>query len=138
MNTESKYIEHAGLVTEAQPDRIKISLVGSGCSGCHDSLCLLGGSKARELEIAISKSQFQAGDEVIVKINPALGYKALTLLYLVTFVLIMITLMIMSAADYPEGIAGLTSMIILVPYYGLLYLLRSQLRSQCNMDVEKR
>jgi hypothetical protein len=39
---------------------------------------------------------------------------------------------------YNEGIAGLTSLVILVPYFSLLFLLKNKLSSQCTIDVEKR
>jgi sigma-E factor negative regulatory protein RseC len=138
MSAEAHYLEHVGLVTDTQHGRVKISLIGSGCSACHKSLCMLGDSKAKEVEIPSNTNQFKAGDEVIVKINPASGYKAVTLLYLLPFILMMIPLLVMSRFGYHEGIAGVTSLLILVPYFGFLYLLKSRLRSQCKIDIEKR
>lgn len=137
MKEEVRYLEHVGLVTDTLNGRLKISLVGAGCSACHKSLCLLGDSKAKEVEIA-NEHGFKAGDEVIVKINPASGYKAVALLYLVPFLLMIFSLIAMSRLGYNEGIAGLTSLLILVPYYGMIYLQKNNLRSQCSIDVEKR
>jgi positive regulator of sigma E activity len=138
MNSEGHYLEQVGLVTDFQNGRIKISLLGSGCSACHKSLCMLGDSKAKEVEIAVNEKRFLAGDEVIVKINPASGYKAVALLYLLPFILMTLSVAGMSRLGYHEGIAGLTSLLILVPYYGMIYLLKNNLRSQCSIEVEKR
>ena len=139
MNESVNYLEQAGLVTDSKNGRIKISLTGSGCSACHNSLCMLGDSKAKEVEInALNENWLLAGDEVIVKINPSSGYKAVALLYILPFFLMLLSIFIVSQSGYNEGIAGLTSLLMLVPYFGLLFLFRKKLRSQCTIEVEKR
>jgi sigma-E factor negative regulatory protein RseC len=130
------YLEHAGIVTDSQNGRIKIALTGSGCSACHKSLCMLGDSKAKEVEIPIKENRLRIGDTVIVKINPASGYKAVLLLYVLPFCLMILTLLSASGLGYHEGMAGLTSLLILVPYFSLLFLMKKWLSSQCTIDVE--
>lgn len=136
MSAEANHLEHAGIVTDTKNGRVTISLTGSGCSACHKSLCMLGDSKAKEVEILATTIKLKSGDEVIVKINPASGYKAVVLLYLVPFMLMILSLWLMSRFD--EGVAGLTSLLILIPYFSLLYAFKNKLASQCNIDVAKR
>lgn len=138
VNDNSNYLEHIGLVTDSSNSRLKISLVGSGCSGCHKSLCMLGDSKAKEVEIPYKENRFRAGDEVIVRINPSSGYLAVALLYFVPFLLILLTLTGMLRVGYTEGVSGLTSLLILVPYFALLYTFRKMVSTQCKMEVVKR
>jgi positive regulator of sigma E activity len=138
MSAEAHYLEHVGLVTDTQNGMVKISLIGSGCSACHKSLCMLGDSKAKEVEISSNTNQFKAGDEVIVKINTASGYRAVALLYIIPFILMMLSLAGVSHLGYNEGISGISSLLILIPYYGVIYLLKSNLKSQCRIDIEKR
>lgn len=138
MSHSTNYLEHLGLVTDSSNSRVKISLVGSGCSACHKSLCMLGDSKAKEVEIPVQENSFRAGDEVIVRINPASGYQAVVLLYFIPFVLMVLALIIMLRAGYNEGISGLTSLVILGPYFGLLYTFRRKISTQCKMEVVKR
>lgn len=138
MSHSTNYLEHLGLVTDSNNSRIKISLVGSGCSACHKSLCMLGDSKAKEVEIPAQENSFRAGDEVIVRINPASGYQAVILLYFMPFLLMLLALIIMLHAGYNEGISGLTSLMVLAPYFGLLYQLRKKLGTRCKMEVVKR
>lgn len=136
MTERADYLEHVGLVTDTRNGHITISLVGSGCSACHKSLCMLGDSKAKEVIIPSNTNELRAGDEVIVKINPASGYKAVTLLYLIPFTLMMLSLVFMSR--FGEGMAGLSALLILVPYFSFLYLIRANVSRQCKIDVEKR
>jgi sigma-E factor negative regulatory protein RseC len=137
MNRDTNYLEHAGLVTHAQQGRVKIALVGSGCSACHNSLCMLGDSKAKEVEV-LTNVLFQSGDEVVVKINPASGYRAVLLLYVSPFLVMLLTLVLMMRFGYPEGLTGIASLLVLVPYFGTLYLMRKNLGSQCHIEVVKR
>jgi len=138
MTQEMDYLEHIGLVTDNCNGRVKISLVGSGCSACHKSLCMLGDSKSKEVEISSSGNNFQAGDEVLVRVNPASGYKAVAFLYLLPFILILLVLMFLLQRGYSEGIAGLGSLLILIPYFGMVYGFRKQIGSNCTLEVEKR
>jgi sigma-E factor negative regulatory protein RseC len=138
MKDDLSYLEQVGIVTDTRNGRVKISLTGSGCSACHKSLCLLGESKAKEVEVLLQENWLKSGDEVIVKINPASGYMGVILLYMVPFSLMIISLLVMMQLGFSEGITGLTSLLILVPYFGLLFLLKNKLSSQCTIDVEKR
>lgn len=137
MTRDSNYLEHIGLVTDTQQGRVKIALVGAGCSACHNSLCMLGDSKAKEVEVLTNESLFQSGDEVVVKINPASGYRAVLLLYVSPFLVVLLTLVFMMRLGYPEGLTGITSLLVLVPYFGALYLLRKKLGSHCKIEVVK-
>lgn len=137
MTRDSNYLEHIGLVTDTQQGRVKIALVGSGCSACHNSLCMLGDSKAKEVEVLTNESLFQSGDEVVVKINPASGYRAVLLLYVSPFLVVLLTLVFMMQLGYPEGLTGITSLLVLMPYFGILYLLRKKLGSHCKIEVVK-
>jgi positive regulator of sigma E activity len=132
------YLEQAGIVTELQNGKVKISLTSSGCSACHKSLCMLGDSKAKEVDIPLKEHTLNIGDAVIVKINPGSGYKAVVLLYLLPFSLMILSLLLTSQLGYNEGVAGLTSLLILAPYFGALFLLRNWLSSQCTIEVETR
>jgi positive regulator of sigma E activity len=99
---------------------------------------MLGDSKAKEVEIPVQENSFTVGDEVIVRINPASGYQAVVLLYFIPFVVMVVALIIMLRAGYNEGISGLTSLLILVPYFLILYSVRKKNGSQCHIDVIKR
>lgn len=138
MSERTNYLEHMGLVTDCNNGRLKISLVGYGCSACHKSLCMLGDSKAKVVEIPWRNTRFLAGEEVLVRINPSSGYKAVFLLYLLPFLLMLVSIIVMQNLGYHESIAGVTSLLILVPYFLVVYGFRKNIGSQCHIDVIKR
>lgn len=98
----------------------------------------MGDSKAREVEIPQQGHVLNIGDEVLVKINPSSGYKAVALLYIVPFLLMFGSLLIMLTLGYSDGISGLTALLMLIPYFSMLYGFRNQLGSQCSVDVVKK
>lgn len=138
MNTYTNTIEHLGYIKSTDSKSIRVSLVGQGCSSCHNSLCMLGESKSKEIELKSFGQHFAIGDEVLVRINPSSGYAAVLLLYLIPFLLMMCTLWMVLRSGLDEGLAGISSLLILIPYYGVLYLFRKQLGSQCKIDITKR
>lgn len=138
MTTQSEYLEHIGLVIDTKGGHLKIALIGSGCSGCHNSLCMLGSSKAKEIDLVSNENSLHVGDEVLVKVNPTSGYKAVMLLYIFPFVLMMLALFFVANAGYSEGMAGLVSLFVLLPYFFIIYLFKKSLAGQCNFEVMKR
>ncbi|MBL7857358.1 MAG: SoxR reducing system RseC family protein [Cyclobacteriaceae bacterium] len=136
---EKSYIQHAGFVVAHEKGKLHISLLETaGCSSCHNALCLLGNTGSKQVEVRDSTSHFLVGEEVVVRINPASGYAAVAWLYMLPFALIMAVMILLLQLQYAEGIAGLLSFGVLVPYYGTLYLLRKQFRGQCKIEIAKR
>jgi sigma-E factor negative regulatory protein RseC len=138
VSENTNYLEHRGLVTDCHNGRLKISLLGSGCSACHKSLCMLGDSKAKEVEIHSPDASFITGEEVLVRINSSSGYKAVFLLYLLPFLLMLISIIVMQNVGYHESISGVISLFILIPYFLVVYSFRKRIASQCHIDVIKR
>jgi sigma-E factor negative regulatory protein RseC len=130
------YLQHSGCVTSFVNNKVKITLTEvSGCSSCHNSLCMLGESKAKEIEVPVKDKVYTVGDNVLVRIKPSSGYLALFLLYLVPFGLMIAAMMLLLQYNYSEGVAGLGALLILVPYYGVLYLAQQYFQKQCEFEV---
>lgn len=132
------YLEHMGLVTDSRNGRVKVSLTGSGCSSCHKSLCMLGESKAKEVELTNPDNRYRAGEEVVVRINPGSGYLAVFVLYLIPFALMVVTLLVATTLQYSEGIAGLAALVMLVPYFLTVYGFRNSLGRNCHIEIMNR
>ena len=138
MKKESDYFESLGFVTSSLNGTLKIALTGSGCSACHHSLCMLGESKAKELEVTTTNSAFRVGEEVLIRVNPASAYLGLMLLYLLPFLLLVCLLIGFLQMGYAESIAGTISLGSLVPYFLFLFLFRKQLATQCRVNIIKK
>ncbi|MBX2955013.1 MAG: SoxR reducing system RseC family protein [Cyclobacteriaceae bacterium] len=133
------YIEQPGFISSLQHGMMKVSLVGSGgCSSCHKSLCMLRDTSQREVVVPGTQQAFQVGDEVLIRMKPSTGYAAVMWLYVIPFVLVVLVMITMLIFNSGEGVAGLSALLALVPYYGLLLLGRKYFQKQCQFEVVKR
>ncbi len=138
MSQNKEYFEQSGLILSTGNGQVKVSIQGAGCSACHKSLCMLGDSKAKELEIMVHDNAFNTGDEVIVRISPSSGYTAVGMLYLVPFLFMITTLWVLTTLRYTEFIAGLSSLMILIPYFSIVFLMRKRLHHKCEIGLIKK
>ena len=137
MNQCRSYFEQVGTVLATCGDDVRVSVQGSGCSACHKSLCVLGDSKAKEINVKTQGHAHQAGDQVVVSINTSSGYMAVVTLYLIPFLFMIITLWLTTTLGLTEPVAGLSSLLILIPYFGGVFLLRGKLQHQCKIGIRK-
>jgi len=127
------HIEHQGIVSKIAGGKVYVNLTNvSNCSSCHvQSMCQVSDVDRKEIEIVDARnSQFKKGDKVEVSFDRSLGPKALFLGYLLPFVLVLLTLLIAYEVTADEALSGLSSLIILIPYYLILYSFRSKLKKE--------
>ena len=79
---------------------------------------------------------FREGQEVVVAMKKSLGGKAVFLGYLLPFLLLIGVLITVLTLSGDEGIAGLSAIGILIPYYLVLYLLRDRLKKTFSFSIE--
>lgn len=133
------YLEKTGIVTSINNGEVKVMLLDtSGCSSCHNSLCMLAEAKSRYVQVPAQGRSFRAGEEVMVRVKPSSAYTAAFWLYGMPFLLIMTTLVGLSLNGMSEVLAGLGCMAILIPYYAALFRFRKQSSHICSIDISQR
>jgi sigma-E factor negative regulatory protein RseC len=131
-------IEHIGVISEIKDGIIKVDInVQSACASCHASGVCGVDSSNRIIEVFANQSQYNIGDQVKVVIKQRLGYVALLLGYVVPFFVIVLTLVIFLKLGISEGVSGLFSVLILIPYYITVYLFRDKIKKEFNFEIEK-
>lgn len=131
-------IEHIGVISEINEGIIKVDInVQSACSSCHASGICGVDSSNRIIEVPANQSQYNIGDQVKVVLKQKLGYVALLLGYVVPFFVVVLTLVICLKLGVSEGISGLFSVLVLIPYYLAIYLFRNKLKKEFNFEIEK-
>lgn len=99
---------------------------------------MLRDTSQREVVVPGTQQAFQVGDEVLIRMKPSTGYAAVMWLYIIPFVLVVLVMITMLIFNSSEGVAGLSALLALVPYYGLLLLGRKYFQKQCQFEVVKR
>ena len=138
MNT-SVCFEQKGIIESVNDNRITVRIDrGSACGHCSaQGLCNLAESTERIIEVNSSNELYSVGEWVQVTMSRSMGNKAILLGYFIPFILLISTLLILSAFGLPDWITGLVSLLILVPYYIVIYIFRERLRRTFSFSIHK-
>lgn len=110
----------------------------SACSGCHaKSACTVADYQDKEIEVTEYSGNYNIGQEVTIIFKQAKGYTALIWGYVFPFFLVLGTLVVTLELTGNELKAGLLSLIILIPYYIILYFFRHLLKRVLKFEVEE-
>jgi sigma-E factor negative regulatory protein RseC len=132
-------LEQKGIIESINDNRITVRIDrGSACGHCSaQGLCNLAESAERIIEVNNPTQLFCIGEWVQVTMSRSMGNKAILLGYFIPFVLLISTLLILSAFGLPDWIAGLVSLLILIPYFIFLYIFRERLRRTFSFSIHK-
>jgi len=117
-----KEIRHEGVIEEIGKQGITVKFLSdSACSDCHaKGLCSVSNVPEKLIVIESPGNNYSKGDKVDIILARSLGFKALFLGYIFPFLTVFFTLVIVLSITKNEGLAGITALLILVPYYLLL------------------
>jgi sigma-E factor negative regulatory protein RseC len=131
-------VKHEGVVSRISSNSITVSLKGNlHCEACNaKSACGVSDSDTKEIEVQTLGQSVELHEHVEVFLEKGLGLKAVFWAYVFPFILLFAVLLVASAI-YPEWIAGLLAIGILIPYYLLLYVLKNSFKSAFKVSVSK-
>lgn len=132
-------ISHPGIVEQVTDDKVIVKIIAmSACSSCHaKSMCNVADMEEKIVEVRkIPQREFKKNDQVTVSMKKSLGSRAVLLGYIFPFVLMIATLLLVLFLSGDEGAAGLSAILILIPYYWLLYIYRSKLKSTFSFTID--
>lgn len=136
----SNKIKHAGVVDGVEGECVRVRILqSSACSACKVAAhCNASETKEKIIDVMdADASHYQKGDQVMVVADTAVGFRASLYGYLLPLVLMVVTLVAVLAACHSEGLAALSALGILIPYYVLLFLMRNKLRNRLSFTLER-
>lgn len=132
---------HPGVVQSVDSNLIRVNILSkSSCGSCHaKGACSLGESQDKLIDIhqAEFSTKYAPGDKVEVIMQESAGLKALFLGYILPFLFVLFTLIILISITGNEKIAGLVSLGTLVPYYVSLYFFGKRLNKTFSFSLRK-
>lgn len=140
MNANANQIAHPGIIESISGNVVLVKTKPqSACGACHSrSFCNLADADGKVIEVKVADSgKFKQGQEVQVTLQRSLGYKALLFGYLVPFVLLVTTILVVLQLTGNEGLAALLGVGVMIPYYALLYRLRERIKSQFQFKIKQ-
>ncbi|MBD0777259.1 SoxR reducing system RseC family protein [Maribacter sp. ANRC-HE7] len=137
LSDKDAYI-HSGVISKKDNGSLIVSLDENvHCESCRaKSTCGISESGSKEVEISSTDESFDLNEQVNVILKKGLGLKAVFWAYIFPFLLMVLTLMV-SSLFLKEWMAGILSLLILVPYYLLLYVLRNVFKKTFKISVVK-
>jgi positive regulator of sigma E activity len=132
-------IEQKGIIEHISASKIKIRIQPlSVCNSCQTkSLCNIKGNQSNIIEITDKSGSFSVGDVVNILVKKSTGYTALFLGYMLPLIIVLFFIFLFSGLGYNEVIAGAGSLLMLAPYYLILYSLRHNIRKRIKITISK-
>jgi len=139
MASSDKYenIEHEGIVKRSDSSSATVLITtASACTGCHaEGMCNISGKEEKIIDVP-GNYNLSPGDVVTILMKKSMGYKALFLGYVLPFILVIVTLILLISLSVPEGWAGLGTLLMLLPYYLTLWLFRKSINSKFSFTIK--
>lgn len=132
-------ITHPGIIEDVTVDKVFIKILSkSACSACHaKGMCNVAEMEEKIVEVkALPDRTYTKGEQVTVTMKKSLGSKAVLLGYIAPFFLLIGVLILVLQLTHNEGLAGLSGILSLLPYYGLLYVYRKRLKNTFSFMLE--
>ncbi len=143
-NRHAQQICHPGVVERVDGHDVLVKIESqAACGKCQaKSYCGMGESTEKAIEIDLRRAgpdmlprDFYPGQPVEVILSRALGYKALLMGYMLPFLILLAALAIMFYATGNEGLSALVAVLLMAPYYALLYHYRHKLRQTFHFSI---
>ena len=123
-------IEQEGVIETISEGMAKVNITSfSACANCHAKKgCNLIDSKTKHILLPTGKTQYSIGDTVRIFMKRSLGLRATLIAYIIPLVILITTLLVLTSLKLNELFVGLITLLILVPYFILVYHFRESLK----------
>lgn len=132
-------ITHPGIVDSVTGTTVYVKILAmSACASCHaKSMCSVADVEEKVVEVKRRQgTNYLEGQQVTVTMKRSLGGKAVLLGYALPFLILMAVLLTVLFISGDEGLAGISAILVLVPYYWLLYRLRDKLKRTFSFEID--
>ncbi len=138
-NSTMNKINHAGVVEDVQGDCVKVRIVQTAaCASCKVAAhCNASEAKEKIIDVKTPLArQYAKGDPVMVSTTTGNAHRAVSLAFGVPFVLMVAVIVIVYLLTGDEGIAALSGIASLLPYYAVLYWMRERIGSHFAFQID--
>jgi sigma-E factor negative regulatory protein RseC len=135
-----KGIQHIGVIEKIEQSIVHVRIVQqSACSGCHaNTFCPASDSSEKTIEVEDYSGNFSLNEQVSVGLRQSQGMTAVLLVFVVPLALVVLVLAAAGAiSGGNEIIAGLAGLSALIPYCGIIWLMRNKLKKKFVFTLSK-
>lgn len=132
-------INHLGVVESIQDSLLKVRIVQtSACAACSaKGHCSSADSKDKIIDVIDDgATSYKIGEEVLLIGQTSMGMMAVAFAFFFPFVILIVSLFVLMALINNELYAALLSLVVLIPYYYMLWLNKSRLKRQFSFTIK--
>ena len=132
-------IAHPGIIMQISGPIAEVMILSkSACSSCQvKGACNMSEMEEKRVFVDLpADHDYKTGQQVNVIMRQSLGNLAVFLGYVLPFVILLLTLISLISIGIGEGIAGLISLFILVPYYFALHKSKEKLSRKFSFQID--
>lgn len=132
-------IRHSGIITDIEGHLVHVSIQqSSACDSCKVAHhCNAAESKDKTIDISVHDvSEYVVGQRVSVSTSGRVGIMAVVWAYVLPLVLMLGVMIVTLVISDDEMLSAFMSLCSLVPYYILVYLLRSRIQQQVAFQID--
>jgi len=135
----SQIIEHTGIVNSIEGNIIRVLIIQeSACNACHaKGACSASDQDEKIIEVENSDPTFKVGDGVVLYGQRSIGLQAVLLAFVIPFILILFTLLVLRPFVSSEAISGTLALSVLIPYYIILSFFKNKLKAKFQFFIRK-
>lgn len=132
-------IEHKAIIEEISGNTVSLTFTAhSACSACHaKSACSLGNSEVKKINLPLPSFEVNTGETVEVLLSQNAGFRAVFLGYVLPFIVVLLSLLTFNTLGFDELRSGLFSLLLIVPYFLILFLLRKRINKSFSFRIRK-
>ncbi len=137
-NTMGANISHSGIVDSIFGEMVRVRIVqSSSCSTCKvASYCSSAESKEKIIDVRSTTPQrFKIGQKVNVTTEASNGGKAVILAFAIPAILLLAAVAISIMSGLSEALAALIGILILIPYYLIIYFMNDTLSKEISFRI---
>ena len=135
----AQLIEHNGIIKDIQNNLIQVLITRqSACSDCDaKGACTVSDHQEKIIDIESSDLSFRIGENVVLTGRQSIGFYAVLLAFVLPFLLVLLTLIILHLFMINEAISGIVALLVLVPYYVILSLFNKRIKANFKFEIRK-
>lgn len=132
-------VQHEGIVKSISAQTLEVLISShSACSGCHaKGACGMADVKQKIITAPLPEEEIHVGDKVMVYASLGNAFYSVLLAYIMPSVLILAAIFFLEMSGSGELTAAISSLILLVLYFIILYLSRNKINKKIKFTVEK-
>lgn len=131
-------VQHEGIVTGISSQTVEVTIQShSACAGCHaKSACGIADMKQKVITAQRPAEEIRIGDQVMVYAAMSNVAYSVILAYVMPSVLILTGIFLLEKSGISELQAAVSSLILLVIYFFILFLFRHKISKKIKFTVQ--